>query len=181
MEGGMTITIADIASIILAVATTSSLIYIARQVRVTRQQTKGQFLLALDEQFDSTNAITRRLVQEPNFTPRGDEWVDVWRLMNTFERIHVMVEDDILDVALVDRLYGIRLRILLGNDAVFEHVKGAGEEWQDFIDVCYAVADQRMKERRPGERDRAFRDRVYQLSKDTRSTEHPFRIMGESE
>ncbi|HXC39809.1 MAG TPA: hypothetical protein VN667_12770 [Burkholderiales bacterium] len=176
----MTISIGDIAGIILAVATTSSLIYIARQVNLTRQQTKGQFLLALDDQFDSTNAITRRLTQEPNFKPRGEEWVDVWRLMNVFERIHVMVEDGILDVALVDRLYGIRLRILLGNDAVFEYVKGAGEEWQDFIDICYAVADQRMKGR-PGERDRAFRDRVYQLSKDTRSAEHPFRIVGDAE
>ena len=85
-----------------------------------------------------------------------------------------------LDIALVDRLYGVRLYIVLGNDAIFEHVKSTGSEWQDFIDICYAVADQRMKGR-VGQRDKAFRDRVYQLSKDTRSAEHPFRIVSDSE
>ena len=180
MEGGMTITIADIASIILAVATTSSLIYIARQVSVTRQQTKGQFLLALDEQFERSSAINMSLVREPKLVPHGEQWVEVWRLMSVFERINVMVEDGMLDIALVDRLYGVRLYIVLGNDAIFEHVKSTGSEWQDFIDICYAVADQRMKGR-VGQRDKAFRDRVYQLSKDTRSAEHPFRIVGDSE
>jgi hypothetical protein len=155
----MTITIADITGIILAVATTSSLIYIARQVAVTRQQTKGQFLLALDEQFDASNSVAMRLIQEPDFVPRGEEWIDVWRLMGVFERINIMVEDGILDAPLVDRLYGVRLLILIGNNAVFEHVKSAGTEWQDFIDICYDVADHRMLGQ-PSEREKAFRARL---------------------
>src|SRR5664279_4096749 len=83
-------TISDVASIIVALATMGSLLYISRQVRVSRQQTKGQFLLALDEQFEKTSAITVRLVNEPPFTPSGSDWAEVWRLMGVFERINIM-------------------------------------------------------------------------------------------
>src|SRR5690349_11633163 len=89
-------------TLILALATMISVVYIARQFNLTRQQAKGTFLLALDEQFEATNPIARRLVGEPNFTPNGDEWIDVWRTMSVFERMSIMVDDGILDVAMVD-------------------------------------------------------------------------------
>jgi len=40
------------------------------------------------------------------FKPEGLEWGKIWRFMSIFERINIMVEDRILDIALVDRLYG---------------------------------------------------------------------------
>ena len=90
---------------------TVGVVTIPLMIRVGYRQDKGQFLLALDEQFERVNTITVRLSREPQFAPNGDEWVEVWRLMSVFERINVMVEDGILDVALVDRLYGVRLVI----------------------------------------------------------------------
>ena len=66
-------TIGDIASLIMALATTGSLLYISRQVNVTRQQAKGQFLLALDAQFEKFNGLTLRMVNEKDFTPQGTD------------------------------------------------------------------------------------------------------------
>ena len=168
------ITVTDLGTLVLAIATTLSLIYISRQVNVTRQQTKGQFLLALDEQLEKFNEITLHLINEPSFMPAGVQWGQVWRLMSVFERINIMVEDRILDVALVDRLYGFRLIAIIGNDAIFDRLKLSGGEWQDFIDLCYAVADHRMQSENVIDVDRAFKNRVYQLNKNTRRLNDPF-------
>jgi hypothetical protein len=167
-------TITDFATLILAIATTTSLIYISRQVRVTRQQTKGEFLLALDDQFEKTNRVTLQLVNDPTFKPTSDDWIEIFRLMSVFERINIMVEDEILDAALVDRLHGFRLLNLIANDDVFARVQASGADWQDFIDLCYAVADHRMQMVPTDDRDKAFYERVHQLSKQTRSLKNPF-------
>jgi len=166
-------TISDVASLIMALATTLSLLYISRQVNVTRKQTKGQFLLALDEQFKRSEGILIRLVTEQDFTPVGVEWAEVWGLMSIFERISIMVEDKILEVGLIDRLYGFQLLNLIGNEHVYQRVKSSGAEWQDFIDLCHAIADHR---RRPGNTkiELNFIERVSHLDKETHNTNNPF-------
>ena len=169
----MTITLTDIATVILALATTISLIYIGRQVRVTRQQTKGEFLLALDAQFEKTNDITRRLVTEKDFKPVGDEWPQVWQLMSVFERMNIMMEDKILDVEIIDRLHGFRLTRIIANDTIYERLKLTGAEWQDFIDLCYAIADSRARKSAKGQ-DVGFVERVRKLSKEARILKNPF-------
>ena len=168
-------TIGDLASLMVALATTGSLIYISRQVNVTRQQAKGQFLLALDDQFEKFNSITLRLVNGQKFMPTGDDWILLFGLMSVFERINIMVEDNILDVGLVDRLHGFRLLALIANDGVFQRLQGSGAEWQDFIDLCYAIADKRRKHQ-VSQNDKAFIERVYQLNKETLSLKNPFQI-----
>ena len=165
-------TIGDVAGVIVALATVGSLLYISRQVNVTRQQTKGQFLLALDAQFEHYDAITIRLVNEPGFTPTGDEWLQIWGVMNVFERISIMVDDHILDAGMVDRLYGFRLLSLIANDEIYQRLVADGSMWQDFIDLCYAVADQRAKTGDP--RDQAFSERVRRLDKHSHSAKNPW-------
>jgi hypothetical protein len=171
--------IGDLASMIIALATTGSLIYFSRQATMTRQQAKGQFLLALDDQFEKSNAITIRLVNEENISPVGSDWPEVWRLMSVFERINVMVEDKILDVGLVERLHGFRLVYLIANDAIYERLEATGAEWQDFIDLCYAVADYRKRKRAVYGDDSAFAKRVYKLNKTTHRIDNPFRFLNE--
>jgi len=166
-------TIGDIATVIMALATTGSLLYITRQVNVTRLQTKGQFLLALDDQFEKANVITARLLNEQNFTPVGNDWPEVWRLMSIFERINIMVEDNILDIGIIDRLHGFRLLGIIGNETVYQRIAATGAEWQDFIDLCYAIADYRQHNN-PSRRDEAFIERVRKLDKNARKTRNPF-------
>jgi hypothetical protein len=72
-------TLADVASVILAVVTAISLLYIARQVRVAQRQTKGQFILALDEQFSKLTDITAKIAIDPQFRPEGKEWTRAGR------------------------------------------------------------------------------------------------------
>jgi hypothetical protein len=170
----MNVPIGDIGGLLLVLVTGISLIYISRQVNITRKQAKGEFLLALDEQFESTNAIARRILSEPNFTPNGDEWIDVWRMMSVFERISVMVDDGILDVALVDRLHGFRLLVIIGNDAIYQRLQSTGGEWKDFVHICYLVADHREKQPDSTDTDRVFITRVRALDNHARRLANPF-------
>jgi hypothetical protein len=165
--------IGDFATFMLVIATVGSLVYVARQVSVTRRQTKGEFLLALDGQFEKFNEITVRLLNEEGFAPQGSEWPAVWGMMSVFERINIMVEDKIFDIGLVDRLHGFRLRGLIANDAIYQRLAATGAEWKDFIDLCYALADHRQK---VGDlaRDKPFIDRVRKLNKQTRKLGNPF-------
>jgi hypothetical protein len=168
------VTVGDIASVVLALSGTLSLLYIARQLAVTRRQAKGQFLLALDDRFALSRPILARFVADPNFTPQGEEWPQVWALMSIFERLNIMVEDRIVDVAIVDRLHGYLLLGLLANDAVFDRLKATGAEWQDFIDLCRAVVRHR-RGRKAGPRHQAFADRVAVLDKNAPLDKDPWR------
>jgi len=165
--------IADLSALVLAISTTLSLLYIARQLSVTRRQTKGEFLLALDEQIEKCRDILLRVINDVDFKPKGKEWTEVWAMMNVFERISIMVEDKIIDMGIVDRLYGYFMLKIIANEAIFQRVKETGADWQDFVTLCYRLAKRRRRSGHP--HDKAFIGRVRQLSKDTRSLE-PFRI-----
>ena len=166
-------TVADIASLIIALATTGSLLYISRQVNVARQQAKGQFLLALDAQFEKFNDLTVRLVNEQGFTPTGNDWREIWGLMSVFERINIMMEDKILDVGLIDRLHGFRLVSIIANDGIYQRLGTTSAEWKDFINLCYAIADYRRKYV-PDPADEPFIKRVHTLNKHARRVINPF-------
>lgn len=166
-------TISDLATLVIALGTVGSLLYISRQVNVTRQQTKGQFLLALDAQFEKNNDVMRRLINEKGFTPVGDEWPDVWKLMSVFERINIMVEDNILDIGLVDRLWGFLLLKIVANEAIYDRVAASGTEWQDFIDLCHAIAEQR-RSTGAAERTQAIIDKIDKLNKQSSTVKNPF-------
>jgi hypothetical protein len=168
-------TLTDFGTLIIALGTIGSLLYISRQVNVARQQAKGQFLLALDAQFEKFNPITVRLVNEQAFTPNGKDWYEIWGLMSVFERINIMVEDKILDVGLVDRLHGFRLISIIANDGIFQRLKETSAEWKDFIDLCYAVADHRQKNT-PDPADADFIKRVHTLNTHVRRVQNPFRF-----
>ncbi len=165
-------TIADFATVIMALGTVGSFVYIARQVRVQRQQAKGQFILALDAQFEKTNDITKRLVNGQTYVPEGHDWMLVFALMSVFERINIMFEDKILDIGLIDRLYGFRVVSIIANDAIYQRLASTGAEWQDFIDLCYALAHHRRK--RSSQSDKAFIERVYKLNKTYNRIPNPF-------
>ncbi len=166
--------ISDVTGIIAACATLGTLLYISRQVTVTRQQTKGQFLLALDEQFEKTNPIMISFLNEPTWTPVDAEWYPIYQMMSVFERINIMVDDKILDIGIVDRLYGFRLLHIIANDAIYQRLVASGIEWQDFIDLCYVIADYRERHPNAVKQNAAFIDRVRKLNKEARSAKSPW-------
>ncbi len=96
--------------------------------------------------------------------------------MSVFERINIMVEDKILDVGLVDRLYGFRLVGIIANDAIYQRLTATSAEWQDFIDLCYAVAEHRRQHTTDAVRDAAFVERVSKLSKQSHTIKNPWQF-----
>ena len=104
----------------------------------------------------------------------GDEWISVWQMMSVFERMSIMIDDGILDIAMVDRLHGFRLLILIANDAVYQRLQSTGGEWQDFIHMCHLIADHREHSPDINDADRKFIARVRTLNKHVRKVSNPF-------
>lgn len=168
----MEMTLTDFGTLIIAIGTIGSLLYIARQANISQQQSKGQFLIALDNQIERSIPTTMKIINNPDFKPEGLEWPEVWRLMSVFERMNIMVDSKILDIGIVDRLYGFQVVGIIANDEIYHRLKKTGTEWQDFIDLCHALAHQRR--RSTHEIDKAFIERVSHLSKETRMLRNPF-------
>jgi len=66
--------------------------------------------------------------------PTADEWVPVERYMGTFERIHALVEAGLLDLDLVEELYGYRISNLVNDDNVYRYkLVERASGWSRFI------------------------------------------------
>ncbi len=158
-------TAADFGSVALAFIATLSLIYISRQVNATRLQTKGEFLIALDRQLQDYTRVALELIRNRQMSPTTDEWLEIVGYMGVFERMNIMVEDGILEINMVDRLYGSRLILLLSNNEISEMVRESGGEWRDFIHLCRLIADHR-RQVHVADYDQAFIDLVSTLTSD---------------
>ena len=135
---------------------TLALLFAARQLRGERRATEGQrqiaqaqFLLALDDAFRQHEA-THRKFRPATGTPtstvglwhgrnaRGpttpEEWADVEAYMGLFERVNVMIDQRLLDVAVIQRLRGYRVTNILTNPFVMkEKLTKRADDWDDFI------------------------------------------------
>lgn len=158
--------IGDFANIVMAIATIGSLIYIARQVGDTRKHTKGQFLLEVDDRLRIYNHIHERLINDyPPLDPETDKdihWPEVWQYIGFFERINIMLDDNILDIGLIYRLYGYRVYRIIHNDTLFAELMDGADAWQDFIRLCHAIVVYRKAEG-ADQVDLDFIERVNQL------------------
>ena len=158
-----------VATIIGLLLTVVGLIYAGIQLRESKRIARGDFLLRLDEMFRQHNEVHTRL------RPRGtwadgtsgpvtaEDWIMVERYMGLFERIKILVDDRIVDIGTVYRLYGYRVFNITANDKIRigkrllkpkAWKKLSPEErnshgWKDFIELWHALEDRR-KSMRPG-------------------------------
>jgi hypothetical protein len=130
-----------IATVTGLVLTALGLIYTGYQISESKKVARGEFLLHLDEMFKQHYQTHIR------FRPGGDwgdgktgptnnleEWVAVEQYMGLFERINVLVEDNIIDIDTIDRLYGYRVINILGNEIIQKtKLERESQYWQDFI------------------------------------------------
>ncbi len=58
-------------------------------------------------------------------------------------------------------------------DAIYQRLASTGAEWQDFIDLCYAVADTRLNNHDLAH-DTVFVERVHKLNKQARDPQSPW-------
>jgi|SRR5215217_7745870 len=85
-----------------------------------------------------------------NQPPSADHWVRVERYMGTFERIHALVEAGLLDIALVEEIYGYRIANLVDDETVYaEKLLANARGWTRFIEL-WSDLDAASQRRRNG-------------------------------
>ena len=136
----------EVATLVISIAgvagAVAGLWYGALQLRHTRNSARASFLLELDASFANHLDVHRRLRPGGDWAGTGagpttaDEWIGVEEYMGLFERIEVLIEGGVLDVALVDRLYGYRVSNVVANPVIREQKLIAGAAgWRDFLSL----------------------------------------------
>jgi hypothetical protein len=132
------------------------LVYAGRQLNASQLSSKGSFLLELDQAFARHSDVHVRLRPTGSWAGLGndsskhhlatlltsEEWAEVEAYMGLFERIEMLVDAGIIDVPLVNRLYGYRVSNIVGNTAI-RQVKliKLSDGWQDFLSLCARLED----------------------------------------
>lgn len=141
-------------AIIIGLAMTAiGLIYTAHQIKEARKVTRGQFLLHLDELFQQHYEVHLALRpggkwKNHNSGPQfAKDWAAVDKYMGLFERINILVNDGIVDIDTIDKLYGYRVHNLVRNPIINQaKLVEAAEDWQDFIELWHKL--ERARKRR---------------------------------
>jgi hypothetical protein len=139
--------IGSIVACFTSIATVLGLYFVWRQLRDTRRIAQGEFLLRLDEMFRYHDKVHRRLrpggewyLQEkgPNSV---EEWADVDSYMGLFERIKVLIDNKVVELEIINTLYGYRLDNILANNKIKQEKleKDEKDKWQKFIKLCKAL------------------------------------------
>jgi hypothetical protein len=155
-----------IATFIGLLLTGIGLIYAGFQLRDSKRIARGDFLLRLDEALRHHDNVHKRLRPGGSWSPLEssssssgsgssssaigpssyDEWVEVESYMGLFERIKVLVDDKIIDIGTIDRLYGYRVFNIVANDTIHkEKLVKRPDGWQDFIGLWHALERHREK------------------------------------
>lgn len=134
------------ATIIGLVLTAIGLIYTGYQIYGAKRVARGEFLLHLDEILQKHNEVHIRLRPGGDWASRktgpknNEEWAAVERYMGLFERVNILVEDKIIDIDTVDRLYGYRVINILENEIIHQaKLVKESRSWQDFIHLSEKV------------------------------------------
>ena len=122
------------------------LVYTAEQIRRGRKVAQGEFLLRLDELFQSHNDVHEKLrpggewAKENAGPSTPDEWVKVELYMGLFERVQILIEDGIIRRKIFERLYGYRVGNIVKNQRIkVEKLEKRSEGWKDFIALAHSL------------------------------------------
>jgi hypothetical protein len=107
----------------------------------TRQTSRGQFLLQLNDAFRGFDDVHERLMQpdhiNPNWEPPASNWTRVVLYMGLFERCKILIDYDLLEPEIFERQYGYRLRRIVETPAIADRYlnERASSGWTDFRDL----------------------------------------------
>jgi hypothetical protein len=128
------------ATIILALVTQAT-------VRQAKKDSRGDFLLRLDEAFRYYQPIHSKLRPKGPWAgnsggPESNEdWIAVEGYMGLFERVQILIEQKVIDIATIERLYGYRVSNIVANTIIYnEKLTGPlRNDWSDFVKLWEAV------------------------------------------
>jgi hypothetical protein len=117
--------------------------YAGLQLRHAQRSARGTFLLDLEEMLRHHDKIHIKLEPggEEDWKPAGpDDWAAVEAYMGVFERIQLLVEERILDLDTVDRLYSYRVLNIVNNEHIRkEKLVEKGQFWTDFRKLWHSL------------------------------------------
>jgi hypothetical protein len=132
-----------------ALLTGIGVIYAAIQLRISRKIGRSEFLIRLYELMEKHNELHLKLTVK-GFDLKGgtqpltpDDWLDIGQLMGTFEYIHILVQDKILDVKTVDLLFSYRIIPILKNKHIYDrYFSSENNYWLRFSALVQLLENQ---------------------------------------
>ncbi|MCC6458009.1 MAG: hypothetical protein IT328_23845 [Caldilineaceae bacterium] len=118
------------------------LFYAGWQLRLSQKIARGEFLLHLDELFQQHQGIHVRLRPGGDYytgeckPTTAEDWVAIEQYMGLFERIKMLVDDRIIDLDTIHRIYGYRVSNIVGNDTIRQvKLEQEKQSWRGFIEL----------------------------------------------
>jgi len=118
--------VGSISQIIGSVVAIIGIIYIAFQVRDTRRFTRSALLNELEkESRDHRRAfqlVTGEWKSDKEITTREDDVYELFECLGLFERIKLLLDNDVIDMRTVNELFGYRFFLIANNLNVQKHI-----------------------------------------------------------
>lgn len=115
-----------IGQIISSIVAIVGILYIARQVRDTRRFTRSQLLNELEkESRDHRHAfqlVTGAWLSTTEITKREDDLYAIFECLGLFERMKLLLDNNVVDLRTVNELFGYRFFLLVNNRNVQRHI-----------------------------------------------------------
>lgn len=141
-------TIAEVLTAVGLAFAGGGLIYAAQQLRASRKIARIEFVLRIYEMMQQYNDVHVRLVGKGNWSgdegpSTEEEWARVDRYMGLFEPIQMLLEDGLVNIKMVDTLYGHRVLALVRNPVIaHRNLDEKSYRWGKFISLWKALKGQ---------------------------------------
>ena len=130
-----------ILGVIIALIT---LLYMAYQIKLTRDIACGQFWLELEKMFKEHDEVHIKLRPGGDwcFTNKGPstniDWVQVEDYLGLFEHCKIMLDKGLIDWTTFKKIFGYRINNIMCNQKIVDRKLKSqeGEEWTDFIELA---------------------------------------------
>lgn len=101
-----------------------------RQLKISQRIAGADFILRFDEMLIQRHDKVHQFLRPGGeWTKEGrgpdsiEDWMLVERYMGMFERVKILLDDDLIDVDAIERFYGYRIRNIYANKVIFEKKK----------------------------------------------------------
>jgi len=144
LAGSIATTIAAVAAVVALIYARGQINEAQKQLRHSRAIAHGDFLLRLDEAFQRHTKV--HMLLQPDFEwgnnkggpASAEDWFLVTSYMGLFERVNFLIESEIEELAIVDKLYGYRVYNIVANNVIRRaklEDKEIARYWEGFIEL----------------------------------------------
>jgi hypothetical protein len=121
------------------------ILFVWQQVRASRRVAQGEFILRLGQLLAEHESASRLLVDGQWKPETGDKndvaMIDMVRYMEMFYQMKVLIDYQMIEPDVFQRLFGYRLYFVVMNDYIYkEQLLKNGQWWPDTIALCKLMA-----------------------------------------